>query len=1452
MAKDSRRTKAELIGEIEHLRARLAQQAEDARRTTEERFRVLFEACPEGIAVADHATKRFLYANPTMCEMFGYTESEFCGLGVMDIHPRGALDSALEDFEACARGEQNVARGLPCRRKDGSVFQVDIAVGVAVFDGRPCSIGFFRDVTEHRCREKALRESQEAAHALLNVPHGVALMAELDGTIIALNEMAAKVIGSTVTELIGKRAYELLPPDVAAARRAVVREAVRLGEPVRGQDTAGGRLYDYRVYPVRNADGKVTRFAVFARDITEQNRTQERLSRLNGLFNRLGADANQNIDVIVQEACEILGGSSSFFNRLGDEGERLDTRSAYNAPGGFEPASRPEGRICYETVIKGRDKTVIIEELGTTEYAATDPNVGKYDWRSCIGHPIQVGGRSVGSLCVVDTHTREFTPTDMRIISTLAKALSLEEERMTAQKALREGEERYRHITRAVTDYIYTVRVEEGKPAETTHGAACLAVTGYTTQEFTDDPDLWLGMIVPEAREMVREQGARVVAGEPTHPIEYRITRKDGTVRWVNNTAVPHHSPEGRLLLYDGLIRDITERKIAEEARHQSETLLQTVINAAKDAIISIGEEGLVTIFNPAAEQMFGRTKKEMVGRALDALMPEEYQREHQGQIRGFFKTGEPSGAMGRVVELPGTRADGSTFPMEISLAVGQVERERFVVAVARDITARKEAESALRDGEERLRTILDSIQAGVLIVDPETHTIMDVNPAATRMLGGTRENIVGRKCSEFVCPSEESLCPITDLGQAMDNSECTLLTAAGEALPVLKTVTWVELDGRGHLLESFIDITERKRAEEALRKSRNFLQTIIDGIPEPLMVINRDHTIALANRAAVEGGEAWKHEDTGSLTCHLLSHGSDTPCGSLEHECPLQEVFRTGKPTALTHIHFDRDGTEYPVEIMAAPVFGDTGDVIQVIELCQNVAERRRAETERIRLTTAIEQAAEAIFVMDRDWTVQYANPAFGAMTGYAGDESVRLDADILRGGAHDAAYYRDIMETNERGENWQGRLITRKKDGTPYRAELTLSPVRDRSGSIANYVAVLRDVTHEEELEAHLRQAQKMEAIGTLAGGIAHDFNNILYAILGYADLAKVAVPDEGEVAEYLGEIEKAGYRARDLVARILTFSRQTEQERKPVRVQSVLKEAMELLRGSLPSTIEIRGHVDHGCGLVMADPTQVHQVVMNLCTNAYHSMRKDGGTLEISLKEVLVDHSAAAAHADLEPGWYARLTVGDTGHGMDADTLKHIFEPYFTTKPVGEGTGMGLATVHGIVRSYDGAVVVHSTRGEGTTFELFLPLHIQDVRPAESSAEVPGECRGKERILFVDDEAPVADIAQALLQQLGYRVVSRTSSVEALEAFRADPEGFDIVITDQTMPNMTGTHLACELMRIRPGIPIILCTGYSESVSRSQALSMGIREYVMKPIVAKDLAKTIRQVLAADDSA
>lgn len=498
--------------------------------------------------------------------------------------------------------------------------------------------------------------------------------------------------------------------------------------------------------------------------------------------------------------------------------------------------------------------------------------------------------------------------------------------------------------------------------------------------------------------------------------------------------------------------------------------------------------------------------------------------------------------------------------------------------------------------------------------------------------------------------------------------------------------------------------------------------------------------------------------------------------------------------------------------------------------------------------LAAASDQEETGIVLFGADSTIHYVNSAFEKVAGVKRNDLVGRMIPNAASGSPGEAIFRMMRDSLGSGEVRSARIMSENDDARLCAIDIRVRPLRDELGVVTHHVLASRDASREALLERQLRQAQKMGAIGALVGGIAHDFNNILGTVLSCTELALDDIPKESLVREDLEHVLRAGKRGKSLIRQILTFSRSREQEFELSQMEPIVKEGLKLLRASLPASIEIRQDISPGPHIVLADAIQVHQILINLCTNAAHAMQPKGGSLQVSLTRVDID-SKTAGSPDLHEGPYVKLTVRDTGHGMTAKVLEQIFDPFFTTKQGGTGTGLGLAVVQGIVRSHRGTLLVESEPGAGTAFHVLLPA----AKPGRDLSEdvlFPSAPGGSERILLVDDEEDLIYATEKALRRLGYEVLATSSGLEALELFREQPKRFDLVITDQNMPKMTGVELAQEMLRIRPGIPILLCTGFGpdseEGVSLKQAQSMGIREVHIKPLERHEMAEAIRRVL------
>lgn len=641
------------------------------------------------------------------------------------------------------------------------------------------------------------------------------------------------------------------------------------------------------------------------------------------------------------------------------------------------------------------------------------------------------------------------------------------------------------------------------------------------------------------------------------------------------------------------------------------------------------------------------------------------------------------------------------------------------------------------------------------------------------------------------------------------------------------------------------MDISERVREEAIRLENAELLDSILHGVDEGILVVSEKGELLTHNKAAesilgaaaVRSGRNWlTWLDDASGNTELLSHSGGNPLvQALAGTVVTEHESRLSNP----------DGSAVYISLNARPLTDRRGAARRAVATFRDISERIARDLEMRRIAAAVEQTADAIIITDTDGVIEYVNPAFCAMYGYEAAEVCGEHTRMLRHTTQEVRVFDALWAALKLGETWTGRLNNRTKAGALLVADVTITPVRDGDGQVLFYVASERDVTQQIALEARARQSQKMEAIGVLAGGIAHDFNNILAAIEGYAHMAASNLNPNSQANEDLKYVIRGAVRAKALVRQILTFSRQSEATMKPVLVDAVITDSVELLRATLPSTVRIRTNLILEDALVTADETQVQQVIVNLCTNAAHAMKKDGGEFEIRLSlAAMKPGDEALATMGLLPGEYAHLEVSDQGEGIPQDVMGQIFDPFFSTKKEDGGTGLGLSTVLGIVKEHGGGVSVESNVGDGTCFHVYLPL----CKATESKIvrlkqkRVP---RGNgERILVVDDEEAIAQLSGRMLDRLGYVTTVFVDAEEAVAAFAENPDAFDLVLTDLTMPGIRGDAVAQKVCAMRPEMPVILLSGFCEvaEVDKSKVFRV-----LSKPAQMADLARGIHEALS-----
>ncbi|MBN1974416.1 MAG: PAS domain-containing protein [Sedimentisphaerales bacterium] len=742
-----------------------------------------------------------------------------------------------------------------------------------------------------------------------------------------------------------------------------------------------------------------------------------------------------------------------------------------------------------------------------------------------------------------------------------------------------------------------------------------------------------------------------------------------------------------------------------------------------------------------------------------------------------------------------------------------------------------KRAEAKLNNGVfgKQWQETFNAITDGICILGSEGGKILECNKAMAKLLKKSHNEIIGHNCCELLHGSKEPVkkCPFTRMMMTGRSEESDL--QIGDKWVNIKVEPLIDdkgnLTGAVHILS---DITKHRNTHRALRESDNKFRLAFANAQDAIVWIDADTgNITNCNRAFEELFGKKKKEVAGQHYTLLYPEDKKDTYGNLITNSgkDMNNIIEAEMITGINQLK--------NVTIAASAMQVEENEIVQWI--IRDITESKKAIKEAETLARFPGEDPNPVLRISTDSKILYAN-----------DSSA------------------PVLETwkTEAGQNmpepWCGRIkeVYNSGEGATFELNcddghifiLTLQPITG-----AGYVnAYGLDITNHKkaekekmELELQLSQKQKMEAIGTLAGGIAHDFNNILSALQGYTELSLDDMPEDNPVHENLEQILTCTNRATKLVKQILTFSRKNEQEqeKQPVQISSIIKEVLGMLRSSLPTTIRICRKINAETSKVLANPTQIHQVLLNLCTNASHAMGQTPGTLEVSLDDVHFESQTRIADEHLAEGSYVRLSVSDTGCGMTPEIMKRIFEPFFTTKKTNEGTGLGLPVVHGIVKSHGGAIDVTSTPGQGTTFDIYLPKIESDGSQESQPAEPKN--REKKVVLLVDDEEMIVNVTGQILERLGYAVVARTNSLDALELFQEKPDEFDLVITDQVMPNITGTELAGEIFAVRKDMPVILCSGFPERICHEELVRIGIKHFMMKPVSRQELTEIVQEI-------
>ena len=909
------------------------------------------------------------------------------------------------------------------------------------------------------------------------------------------------------------------------------------------------------------------------------------------------------------------------------------------------------------------------------------------------------------------------------------------------------------------------------------------------------------------------------------------------------------------------LIGEIVEKAQAEKALQESEKkfrkseqLFSTHLLNSPVGAISWDLDFKVVEWNPAAEAIFDYTKEEAIGKhATELILPEEMKELVDGVFQDLLSDKGGKRSTNENITKDGKRIICDWYNTTLKDTDGKVTG---VASFVHDITELKKAEEDLRESEKKARQYLDIAGVAFVALDNEGNITL-INKRGLEILGYRGEELLGQNWFK-TCLPERMTDDVLDVyhqlirGEAepVEYHENPVLTKEGKE----RIIAWhnsVLRNPDGEIvgiLSSGEDITERKEVEDEKDAYREFLDSVPGyGFAKDINLTYLSATRPFCDLLKIPYDQIKGKTDYDIFPADLAKKYIDND----------KRVMDTGQPLIVEEVTIDANTNQrFVVATRRHPSFDKNGNVTGIYGMGFDITEIKQAEeelnTSRDLLSSVLENIPIRVFWKDTDLRYLGCNTPFALDAGMLHPEDLIGKDDFEMGWSEEAESYRSddkhVIDSDTPKLGYEELQTT--PDGHKICLHSSKVPLHDAKGKVIGLLGIYDDITErkkaekeQEQLRDQLAQSQKMEAVGTLSGGIAHDFNNILAIILGNAELAFDDVPEGNPATENLEEIRLASIRAKDMVRQLLSFSRKSDQKREPLNLVPIINESMKMLRTAIPSSVEFRVHIlDHPCN-IMGDVTQINQIMMNLTTNAAHAM-SDEGLLEVTLQKVDLLEGNSCFGGTLSPGSYVCLKVRDTGEGMEPTTMARIFEPYYTTKEVDKGTGMGLSVVHGIVKRYDGGIRVESDPGKGTVFEIYFPAL---ERMAEEEKKPEGEIKGgSERILFVDDEQSMVNLNHQRLERLGYQVKSTTKPVEALEWFMADPDQFDVIISDMTMPRMTGDRLTKEILTIRPEMLVIICTGYSERMSAEKAESLGVRKYLEKPIGVQNLAAALREVL------
>ncbi|KAA3615351.1 MAG: PAS domain S-box protein [Calditrichaeota bacterium] len=1372
----------------------------------------------EGVNVTD-GDGIIRFTNARFDTMFGYKRGKLIGKQISKLNDYRSQKNKIfiGEIIEVLREKGTWSGEIKNIRKDGSKFISFANISGLHISGTEYWISVQEDITERKRIQETLQENEIKLRAMFENSRD-AIGVSKDGIHVMVNPAYLRMFGyDQEDELIGKPILNCIAP--AEHQRIINYVHARAGDKnvPNYYETRGlckdGHEFDMNVrvssYKLNGEEYTL----VILRNITESKQAHDALreseNRLHSIFRvapvGIGLVANRTIMEVNEKVCEMVGYSNL----------ELVGKSA---------------RILYPTQedfeYVGEEKYRQIRESGT--------GTVETQWQ-----------RKDGKIINVLLSSTPLEPDNLAAGITFS-ALNISK-RLQTEKALRRSEKLLKEAQQIAKlgGWEYDVAAERSVWTD-----EIFKIYGIPKGEalFGDKSIMYYH---PDDRETVLNAFIKAIKDGVPYDLEVRFINHQGEELWVRIVAKPILK-HGKVSKIVGNMMDITERKTAEQTSRLNEDRLSKIMIAAKDGMWDWNLETNEVYFDPRYYKLAGYAVDE-----FPHNFDEFYKRIHPDDAHAVMQASQShlSGESERFqVEFRFKKKNNDWLWI---LGRGFiVERDadnkplRFV-GTHTDITIRKLGERKLRESEEKFRMLADHTYDWEYWINPEGEYIY-LSPACERITGYSPEKFTADPDFLFKLVKPEYSKQVIQHFKIENNKDAPVFTMEFPIITKSGAVRWLEhncnpvYDENGKYVGrrgNNRDITERKHAAEKIRESEEKFRTLFNKSPDILTIQDSERRIIEVNNAAV-AKLGYSYDELINMSISEIQAQY-----SPEELLQISETVIKKGHAIFESVLIAKNRTAIPVEINASVI--DFQGKQAVLTQSRDITERKQAGAQLKLQAHALNSAANAILITNANGSIQWANPAFCQLTGYTLEESLGQNPRVLKSGQHDNSFYQNLWERISSGKVWRGEICNKHKNGELYSEEMTIAPLRSETGEISNFIAIKQDITKRKKaeveksiLEKQLRRAQKLETIGTLAGGIAHDFNNILTPILGYTEMAVAEMSDSVLLKKDLKRVLDGAYRAKDLVEQILLFSKQVEKERNPLSLHLILKEALKLLRPSIPTTVNIVQRIDPGCDKIMADATQLHQVIINLCTNAWHAMEESGGTLTIELKQVKVDSAMAKMHPNLQEVEYVRLTVRDTGQGMDEAILERIFEPFYTTKAVDKGTGLGLSVVHGIVHNHKGEILVNSEPGVGTVFQVYLPAVKSDAVEIFDNSDIIKT--GNETILVVDDDIAVGKMIKRMLQKLGYTIDLYQKSEDALAAFQSTPNDYDLVISDLTMPDLTGVELSERIQLVQSGTPILIITGFGEKMLSSNQNDRGIIQVIEKPIIMTKLASAIREAV------